>query len=174
VRRIVGFPSLLLYFGPEFMNYLQKLFLIALVCCAHLSGAWAQNPITWTFSGSELEPGLFQVILTGTIEPGWATYSQELESDMGPVPTSIQFMPGSHFSLVGKPEERGDRSTHFDKVFDMNLTKFKNKAVFIQKMKVMDISQPIKGSVIYMACNEEMCLPPKEVLFSIHLKSDNK
>ena len=156
------------------MNIRWKPLLAILMMTWGITKLTAQNPISWTFSGIELEKGVYQVVLTGTIEPGWATYSQTLESDMGPVPTSIQFEAGSHYSLVGSPIESGERSTHFDKVFEMNLTKFKNKAIFTQKMKVSDLSKPIKGVITYMACNEEMCLPPIDVPFSVSITAKSE
>ncbi|MEZ4987128.1 MAG: cytochrome c biogenesis protein CcdA [Saprospiraceae bacterium] len=41
--------------------------------------------------------------------------------------------------------------------------------VFTQKVKVTDFSQPIKGYLEFMTCDDEKCLPPTEVDFSFTL-----
>ncbi len=51
----------------------------------------------------------------------------------------------------------------------MNLTKFKHKAIFTQRVQVKDKSKPITGYLQFMACNEEMCLAPKTVDFKFQL-----
>ena len=146
-------------FNRRLITFLLSLFLIQF-------GLSAQNPIKWSFTSKDAGNGETDLVFTGTIEEGWNTYSQELESDMGPVPTSLNFKEGGHFKTIGKAKESGDRSTKFDKVFEMNLTKFKHKAIFTQRVKITDYSKPITGYITYMVCNEEMCLPPKDVDFS--------
>ena len=51
----------------------------------------------------------------------------------------------------------------------MNLTKFKHSIVLTQRVKISDTSKPIEGYITYMVCNDEMCLPPKEVDFKFVL-----
>lgn len=132
---------------------------------------FAQNPVKWSFSTKDAGAGQVDLILTGTIEDGWATYSQFLESDEGPVATTLTFKEGAHFKLVGKTAESGDKTTEHDKVFDMKISKFKHKAVFTQRIQVTDYASPVTGYISYMACNEEMCLPPKDVDFKFTLKA---
>ncbi|MCC7244821.1 MAG: thioredoxin family protein, partial [Saprospiraceae bacterium] len=108
-------------------------------------------------------------IFTATIDDGWYTYSQFLESTDGPVATSITFQEGAHYALVGKAKEGGDIIKVHDNVFDMMLTKFKHKGTFTQRVQVKDPSKPISGYVTFMTCNEEMCLPPKDVDFTFKI-----
>lgn len=125
----------------------------------------AQNPVKWSFSTKDAGNCKVDLIFTGTIDDGWYTYSQFLESDEGPVATTFTFSPGSNYKLIGKVKEGGDIIKVHDKVFDMNLTKFKHKAVFTQQIEVKDPSKPVSGYINYMVCNDEMCLPPKDVDF---------
>lgn len=144
-----------------FKQYFPFLFL--LLTCFPVVG---QNPVKWSFSTKDAGGCKVDLIFTGTIDEGWYTYSQFLESEDGPVPTSFTFKEGGHFTLSGKAQESGEKFTVHDKVFDMKLTKFKHKAIFTQRVEVKDPSKPITGYVSYMSCNEEMCLPPKDVDFS--------
>ncbi len=129
----------------------------------------AQNPVKWSYSSKDAGNGQFDLVFTGTIDDGWYTYSQFLESEDGPVASSFTFDLKPHFKLVGKAVESGEIIKVYDKVFGMNLTKFKHKAVFTQRVQVSDFSKPIEGYFTYMTCNDEMCLPPKDVDFKFSL-----
>jgi DsbC/DsbD-like thiol-disulfide interchange protein len=139
--------------------------LLAAMLVANQATAQRQNPVKWNMTVQHLGNQEAKLILTGTIEEGWNTYSQTLESDMGPIPTTITWQPGVHFALIGKAEESGGRFTTQDPVFDMKLTKFKHTAIFTQKVKINDPTEPIKGSIEYMVCNDEVCLPPVTINF---------
>lgn len=125
----------------------------------------AQNPVKWSFSVKDAGNCQADLIFTATIDDGWYTYSQFLESGDGPVATLITFSPGPGYKLIGKAKESGDILKMYDKVFEMNLTKFKHKGILTQRVAVTDPSKPISGYVNYMVCNDEMCLPPRDVDF---------
>lgn len=129
----------------------------------------AQNPVKWSFSAKDAGNCQVDLIFTATIEDGWYTYSQFLESEDGPVPTSLTFQQDPNFKLLGKAKESGEIIKVYDKVFDMNLTKFKHKAILTQRVELKDPSKPITGYLGFMVCNDEMCLPPKDVDFSFKI-----
>src|SRR5690606_12408404 len=102
-----------------------------------------------------------------TIEKGWWVYSQHLESEDGPIATTVNFDPGSHYKLVGANKESANVKKVFDKVFEMQVSKFAEYYTIEQKIKVTDPSKPITGYVNFMTCNDERCLPPTDVEFSL-------
>lgn len=140
--------------------------LLALFCTLGSAFLLAQNPVKWSFSTKDAGNCQVDLILTGTIDEGWYTYSQFLESEDGPIPTTLTFNPQPHYKLVGKAKEGGEIIKVHDKVFDMNLTKFKHKAIITQRVEVTDPTKPISGYITFMTCNDEMCLPPRDVDFS--------
>ena len=139
---------------------------LSLLFCLSL---FSQNPIKWSFLAKDMGNCQVDLILTGVLDEGWYTYSQFLESEDGPVATMINFQEGANFKLVGKATEGGEIIKVHDAIFDMNLTKFKHKAILTQRVEVTDPSKPIVGTVTYMTCNDEMCLPPKDVDFSFKI-----
>lgn len=139
---------------------------LALLCVQTLS---AQNPVTWSFSAKDAGNCQVDLIFTGAIQDGWYTYSQFLESEDGPVATSIQFVEGPHYQLVDKAKESGEIITVQDPVFAMKLTKFKHKAILTQRITVKDPGKPVTGTLSFMCCNDEMCLPPKFVDFTFSI-----
>jgi thiol:disulfide interchange protein len=129
------------------------------------------NPVKWSFSYKQVSDHEFDLIFTATINDPWVIYSQYLEGDDGPVPTSFHYDPGDHFELVGKNQETGNKKEAFDKVFNMTLVKFYKKAVFTQRVKVNDLSKPLSGYLEFMTCDDERCLPPTEEEFTFELKA---
>lgn len=148
------------------MHYGTRFSLLVLFCTLNAAFMVAQNPVKWSFTTKDAGNCQLDLIFTGTIDEGWYTYSQFLESEDGPVPTSITFDQQPHFKLIGKAKEGGEIIKAHDKVFDMNLTKFKHKAVLTQRVEVTDPAKPISGYINFMVCNDEMCLPPRDVDFS--------
>lgn len=146
----------------------MRLRLIVWLLTATLSSVilTAQNPARWSFSTKEIGNGEYDLIFTLTLTEGWNAYSQFLESEDGPVPTSFTFEDGPHYQRKGQVKESGNKFTKYDNVFGMNLTKFAGTGIFTQRVVVTDPSKPIKGYLTYMVCNDEMCLPPRDVDFS--------
>lgn len=153
---------------------MRKKPLIVFLLLLLLGGATAQNPVKWSFASKDAGNGQYDLIFTADIEDGWTTYSQFLESDDGPVATSFTYQESPAYQLVGKAKEGGDKFTKFDNVFGMNLTKFKHKAIFTQRVAVKDFSKPIEGYLTFMVCDDEMCLPPKDVDFKFVLTPPQK
>jgi thiol:disulfide interchange protein DsbD len=130
---------------------------------------FSQNPVKWSYSSKDAGNCQVDLVFSGNIDDGWYTYSQFLESEDGPVATAITFSPGPGYKLSGKAKESGGIIKVHDKVFDMNLTKFKHTAVLTQRVEITDPSKPITGYITFMTCNDEMCLPPRDVDFSFKI-----
>ncbi|MEO1713961.1 MAG: protein-disulfide reductase DsbD domain-containing protein, partial [Bacteroidota bacterium] len=126
------------------------------------------NPVKWKMEAKALGDSEYALVFSATIDDGWAVYSQFLEED-GPIPTTFEYDAGDHFSLNGKAEESGHRKESYDKVFEMNLIKFTETAVFTQKVKVTDTGKPVTGYFTFMTCDDTRCLPPKDIDFSFDL-----
>ncbi len=128
------------------------------------------QPVSWEWTSSHLGGEEYELIFKAEIDDTWSVYSQYLDSEDGPIPTSFNFDESDHFSLIGKTEESGKRLEGFDPIFEMKLVKYKNKVTFTQKIKCQDTSVPITGYLTFMTCNDERCLPPEDVDFSFNLK----
>lgn len=127
-----------------------------------------ERPVTWTYTAKQINATEYDLIFKAKIQDGWYVYSQYLESDDGPVRTSFVFEKGGHYSLIGKNKESSaHRKEGPEPLFDnMNLIKFSHEVDFVQRIKITDPSQPVKGYLEFMTCNDEKCLPPDEVDFS--------
>ncbi len=132
------------------------------------------KPVQWEFSATPAPDSLsstgektYLVHLTATIDPGWHVYAQQ--AGEGPIPTTISFEDNNDLDLVGEVEEKGDKISEFDKVFNSKLNFFENEVDFVQKV-VVKKSTVLEGTVEFMVCDDKQCLPPKDVPFKFDLK----
>lgn len=123
------------------------------------------NPIKWSYETAKISDTEYDLIFKAAIEKGWAIYSQDNKGEDGPTPTSFTFKENKGIERVGKVTESKNRIEIMDKVFNMKIKKFKNEAVFTQRIKINDASQPIEGYLSYMACDDKQCLPPTDLDF---------
>lgn len=150
---------------------IRKILVMLLLATSVVCSAQIQNPVKWSFTSRSTGVGEAELVLTATIEKGWHLYSQFIEEG-GPVPTSFKFEKSADYELVGKVKETSTVIKAFEKAFNMNIAYFANKAVFVQKIKLKKAQVAVKGSVEFMVCDDEQCLPPDEHPFTISVKDD--
>jgi len=116
-----------------------------------------QLPVQWSWSAQKVSDKEYDIILKADIKDHWGLYSQKQESDDGPLPTVITF-DKENVTTQGLAKESDNLVTNFDKVFDMNVGKFKKYATFTQRVTVKDPTQPVKGYIDYMTCDDAKCM----------------
>ena len=149
----------------------MKIFSFCLFCCLLLSNNLISqaNPVTWNYAAKKINNEEFEVTFTATIDNGWNIYSQHTDPS-GPVPTSINFEENANIEIIGETIETGKKKEAFDELFGVKVIKFAGEVVFTQKVKVKAAANELTGYLEFMSCDDEKCLPPKEVEFSIALK----
>ena len=125
------------------------------------------NPVKWTFGSKKISNREYELVYTGTIDEGWNVYTQFIEGDDGPVPTSINYEGEKAFKLVGKGVETGNKKSGYDAIFDLDLTKFKETYIITQKIYTDTPKDLVSGYLTFMACDDSKCLPPEDIDFSI-------
>jgi thiol:disulfide interchange protein DsbD len=124
------------------------------------------DPVKWSFRTESISGDEFNLVFEAKIEEGWNIYSQVIVGD-GPIPTSFAFEKNNKIKLVGKPSETADKIKEgMDEVFGIEIKKFGKRAIFKQKVTVLDRSTIVTGTLEYMTCDDERCLPPTETSFS--------
>jgi len=146
-----------------------RLFLPMFLCLLTGTAIQAQyNPVTWTFEAENKGEQLYAVHASATVEEGWYVYSQFLD-DAGPVPTELSF-DQEDVTPQGKAVETGKKVSGYDEIFGMDIVKFKEEATFTQEVQVAAGLKQVAGGVTFMVCNDEQCLPPRRVAFTINLQ----
>lgn len=127
------------------------------------------NPVKWSYEATQVSPSEYDLVFTAHIQNGWYVYSQFLESDEGPIPTSFHFEENPKAELVGKTTEKGHKHEGYDELFMMNIVKFSGEPTFTQRVKVHGETQ-LTGYLEFMTCDNQRCLPPTNVEFAFTLK----
>ncbi|MCQ2334921.1 MAG: thioredoxin family protein [Paludibacteraceae bacterium] len=114
------------------------------------------DPIHWSQAVTALNDSVAQIQLTATIDEGWHLYTQDIPED-GPVATEFQY---NSTDLIGSTTTDSPVHKNYDENFEMELTYYEETATFTQ---LVATTQPdtLSGTVMFMACNDMMCLAPK-------------
>lgn len=153
---------------PFFKGYLFVSLLLILS-----SSAFAQilEPIKWSTSLSSIESGKYQLTIKATIEDGWHLYGMKLPEG-GPVPTTITFDKLSGIQLIGSIKPTSTLISQKDPIFNLDLNWYSNEAVFIQQFSIVSAKDfLLKGTIRFMGCNDESCLPPTPENFEFNAAS---
>jgi len=145
---------------------MKKLLLVLVILFAGCRAfAQVEGHVTWAYAAKKVSATEAVVLLKATIDDGWHIYSLNVK-DGGPIKTSFKFKPSKEYAVVGKPIEPKP-ITKFEKSFSMNVSYFEGSVVFQQKVKLTGKKATVKGTLEYMTCNDQKCLPPEDVEFDV-------
>lgn len=118
-------------------NMFKKIFLGVLLFFSGTLYSQMVTPVEWGVEVEEVSSSEFNLIFNAKIEPHWHLYSQH-SPEGGALPTVFTFSnAGTDYELVGETEE-SEAITDYDKVFEMNLTYFEDKARFVQRIRLLN------------------------------------
>lgn len=149
---------------------MKKLIFLSLVTIVTAS-LKAQNPINWTFSSKKVGDKKFEVHLTATIQSGWHLFSQNQPEDAIAIPTGFTINNNPLLEMDGKIKEVGKLEKFHDAKLKISAHQYADQVDFVQvvKLKANAVTNVI-GNVEFQTCNDERCLPPKKINFSVALK----
>ncbi|WP_353778225.1 protein-disulfide reductase DsbD domain-containing protein [Winogradskyella sp. 3972H.M.0a.05] len=115
------------------------------------------QPVTWDNTLTKISEDEYEIQFTATIDRGWHLYSQEEVE--GPIPTEFIFANSSgNYELIGKTSEP-EVDYVFDKIFEVDVKYFSDKATFTQKIKTLNKDfESVDVEVSYAVCNDEKCI----------------
>lgn len=148
----------------------MKRVLLAVIALALSFGAKAQieSHVKWSYAAKKISPTEAVVFLKATIDDKWHIYGLDVK-DGGPIKTSFTFAPSKDYSLIGSPIQPAPIKK-YESTFKMDVTYFEKSVIFQQKIKLKTANATaVKGQLEYMTCNDQKCLPPEDVDFTIPL-----
>jgi hypothetical protein len=115
-----------------------------------------------------------ELIFIAEIEENWHLYDTYLPEG-GPIATQVVFEDSTLFEFVGELEKEPQPVEKYDEIFMMNLRFFSNEATLTQKIRLKsDAPVEISGYVLFMGCDDEMCLPPNEAEFAFNFNQNGE
>jgi thiol:disulfide interchange protein DsbD len=138
---------------------------------AFFAGAQIIEPIKWSFD-SKQDGKDIELIFKASIEDNWHLYDTYLPEG-GPIATSVIYADSSKFEFVGELQKSPQPVEMYDPTFMMDLRFFSDSATLTQNIRLKtDERVEISGYVLFMGCDDEICLPPNEAEFSFTFNSD--
>ncbi|MFC4096625.1 protein-disulfide reductase DsbD family protein [Euzebyella saccharophila] len=139
MHKILIFISLLFSFLPVFSQTDEK-------------------PVAFETEVNKMSETEYELIIKAIIYEGWHVYSQNT-AEGGSLPSEFIYKKaGTDYELVG-PTTESETITEYSDIFEVDETFFKEKAVFTQKIKLLDpgVNQ-IDVNLFYQVC-KEVCIP---------------
>ena len=133
-----------------------------------------RDAVTWSRSVEDKSPTEKVLVFTATVKDPWHLYGTELPKG-GPTPTHLLVDKIEGAELVGGLTSTQKPIEKYDPNFEMTLRFFSGKVTFRQKIRITDPKKfAFVGSIRYMACNDEQCLPPANWEFTVQPKELGK
>lgn len=148
---------------------MKKILTLLIIITMAATAAMAQTvqPVKWRISVKMTSKTEGVVTIRAIVGQGWHLYGLDIPKG-GPKPTSFNFSKSEGIELAGgiapsvKPEARQDAA------FGMKLSQWSSNVNFTQHFRLKGNGQAkIDLAIVYMACNDENCMPPKTETFSV-------
>lgn len=142
---------------------------LTLIMAAWAVMAQSTKEVKWEFTAKKLADKTYEVRISAKINGDWHLYAQNVGVE-GPVPTTFTFSKNPLLSLNGKVKEEGKVIKKTEEVWGGVVNYYEKTVDFVQVVKVKGSAKTnLAGKVEFMVCNDEKCLPPSEVAFSVNL-----
>ncbi|MBL6962842.1 MAG: thioredoxin family protein [Bacteroidetes bacterium] len=148
----------------------NKFFILFTLILLSSSSIFSQvlKPVKWEWEIKEVVNDQYELIFKATIDDKWHLYSQYIGTDdpeaITPIPTSFVFEENPDVEFIGKMEEISEVLSDYDPNFEMVLKSFVQEAIFVQKIKVKNVTK-LTGYLEFMTCDDKQCLAPTEIDF---------
>lgn len=134
--------------------------------------SWAQlQPVVWTYGAKKIADRTYEVEIKATIKEGWHLFSQTQPADAIALPTVFVIKPNPLLSRKGALREIGKLEKNKDKTLGVTAHQYAGQVRFVQTVTLKaKVKTVFAGSVEFQTCDDEKCLPPQKVNFSIPLQ----
>ena len=147
----------------------KALLFCSLLALSFIVQAQRVNPVKWSFNAIKTADKQYDIVLTATVDAPWHIYSQF--ATKGPIPTTVIIKPNPLVKLSGKTKEIGKLEKNYDKNFGAIIGTFAGKVDFKQAIILKAATKTmVSGTIEYMVCNDEKCLPPVTIPFEVSIQ----
>jgi DsbC/DsbD-like thiol-disulfide interchange protein len=147
----------------------KSLLFLAIVLLGYAGMAQSASQVKWAYTAKKIADKTYEVHLTATVGGDWHIYSQNVGVD-GPIPTAFTFVKNPLLTLDAKVNEVGKLIKKNEEVWGGEVRYYEKTVDFVVKVKVKGAARTnLAGKVEFMVCNDEKCLPPSEVDFSVNI-----
>ena len=141
--------------------------LVTLVLSGFCTAQSDENPATWSHEFRKVGEKEYELVFTANIYKDWFIYSL-YTAEGGSMPSEFDFQQaGIDYELVGETVE-GKTYKKYTEVFDVEETFFKEKALFKQRIRLLNPEVNQITAILYYQICKEVCVLKEEVfVFSL-------
>ena len=137
---------------------------LVFIFCFSTSFAQLENAVSWEANYSPAE-GLaigdeITLSFKAYVDPGFTIYSAFPPKDWPSLGTEFALDESSTgVDLIGRLDEKGEKHTKYDDIFETNISYFEQSVTFFHKVKITAPTAKIEGYLRYQVCDDSKCVP---------------
>ncbi|MFM8806053.1 MAG: protein-disulfide reductase DsbD domain-containing protein [Sphingomonadales bacterium] len=129
------------------------------------------QPVIWSYGAKKTADRTYEVEIKAIIKAGWHLFSQTQPADAIAIPTTFSINPNPLLIRKGTLREIGKLEKYKDKTLGVTAYQYSGQVRFAQTIVLKAKAKTVfAGSVEFQTCDDEKCLPPQKVNFSIPLQ----
>lgn len=153
------------------MKCVSKISVSLLVLFITFSACAQEKPVKWNFFTKKIGDKKYELHLIAVIEPGWHIYSSNQPEAAIGLPTSINITTNPLLLFPTKPKEKGQLQKVKNKELNTEEHQYTGSVDFVRDVNLKaNVRTEIAGSIEFMACTNERCLPPETISFRVQLQ----
>ncbi|THH39255.1 protein-disulfide reductase DsbD family protein [Neolewinella litorea] len=126
-----------------------------------------EEPVSWRFRVEELDGSRYRLSMVATLADEWTVYSQDIDPEIGPIPTEMVVEAGPGVQPIGTvTETSATLKKKYDNTWEAEVSKVDGGTVTYSQVVRMDDNATVSGYLTFQTCNDVMCLPPRDVPFT--------
>ncbi|WP_439151688.1 cytochrome c biogenesis protein CcdA [Winogradskyella sp.] len=149
---------------------IKKTLLLVLLTIGFSFNLFSQilEPVKWESNVEKISDTEYNLTFKAKVDKGWYIYSQKSTGGFAPTTIFEYKDQETNYNLQG-PTTEPEVAPVFDEIFEEDVIKFKEEALFEQKIKVLnpDLKQ-IEVFVEYQTCDNSKCIPG-DFMFNLSL-----
>lgn len=148
----------------------MRCFFIYLAFCAwglllpSSSKAQLPDPTQWNYRVVNIGKGQYDLVFSLKLQTGWHIWSITPGGDGTLIAPTFTFKKHTDYQLVGTVKQAGSLKTELMEGIDGKVNFYSDSVTYTQHITAMP-GISIVGTHEYQVCNNQMCLPPKDVDF---------
>lgn len=139
--------------------------LLSIFVSTSIRAQMLEDPTEWTFSARKIDGKKYELVFHCHVNNGWHIYSLDPGGDGSFLPPEFVVKENADVKVTGEPDEKG-KIIH-ETIEDIGTVHYYKDVDYIVPVELNKEDITITGEYTYMTCNDETCLPPKTLDFSI-------
>jgi thiol:disulfide interchange protein DsbD len=124
------------------------------------------DPTTWTYDLVKTQNGEVDFKFNVKLQKGWHIWSIHPGGDGTLIAPSFTFEKKADFQLQGDIKEIGKMHTDTLEGIEGKVNYYSDTVSYVQHILIKGKSDTLTATHQYQVCNNQMCLPPKDLKFT--------